>query len=291
MEIQQQIKKFPEKEYRSAKVYAGEQIMLMKPKNFLTGVQVVWEDFHFALPVMPPPPVRIGQKEYRFKQGRLLVFHPDSIALLTETAPCREYFAITVDRNMVLDTVLEMTGKRELKAVNLENVYSRQLMSSILNFQQEALNTKDQSPLMLQSVSLQLVIQLIREIGNNNGIREISAIPDRPYIEKAIDYLMAYYNANITIEDVCAEIHVSQYHFIRMFRKNTGWTPHEYLLRIRLNKAKELLEKGGCSIEEAAKQCGFVNPGHFTSVFKRYVGMPPSVYRKKHLILSLQANI
>lgn len=282
MDVQQFVKQFPEKEYLSSKVFVGEKIILMRPKSFLTGVQVVWEDYHFSLPVLPTPPIRIGRKEYRFRQERLLVFHPDSDALVMETAPCRDYYAITVDRNLVLDTAWEMTGKRALQTAKPENVYSRQLINSILNFRQEALNTSQPSPLMLQSVNLQLVIQLIREIGNNNGLRETGAVPDRPYIEKAIDFMEAYYNADITLEDVCSEIHVSRYHFIRMFKENTGRTPHEYLLHIRLTKAKELLELGVCSIQEAAKQCGFVNQGHFASVFKRHMGMPPTVYRKKY---------
>lgn len=284
MAIQQFIKQVPENEYERSKVYVGEQVMLMKPKNFLAGVEIAWPDYHFSLPVLTPPPIRIGRKLHHFKQGRLLVFHPDSDALVTDAAPCREYYAITVDKETVLDTAWEMTGKRQLKAMNLENVYSRQLINSIHNFQQEAVNTMDQSPLMLQCVSLQLVIQLIREIGNNNNMPEKSAVPDWPYTKKAIDYMQAYYSTNLTIEDICTEIHVSRYHFIRMFKENTGWTPHAYLMRIRLERAKEMLEKGHCAVAEAAKQCGFINVGHFSEAFKRYMGVPPSSYRKIYSI-------
>ncbi len=289
MEIRQFIKQFPEKAFQNAKAVVGEQVMLMKPKDFLTGVQIEWTDFHFSLPVMTPPPIRIGHNDYYFKQGRLLVFHPDSTALVTAAAPCREYFAITVDKDLILDTARDMTGKRELPAANLEHRYSHQLIGSIYNFQQEALNISDPCPLMLQSVSLQLVIQIIRETARNNGLRE-GTVPDKSYAERAADYMKAYYDANITLEDICAEIHVSKYHFIRLFKENTGRTPHEYLLGIRLSKARQLLETGECSIAEAAKLCGFVNAGHFSAAFKRFVGMPPSVYRKTYTMLPGQGN-
>ena len=92
----------------------------------------------------------------------------------------------------------------------------------------------------------------------------------------------AYYNSNIKIDDICNQINISPYHFIRMFKAKTGTTPHEYLLGIRVNKAEEMLKKGIYSIEEVARLCGYIDASHFSSYFKRVLGVTPSAYKKKY---------
>ncbi|MFZ7102913.1 MAG: helix-turn-helix transcriptional regulator [Peptococcaceae bacterium] len=104
---------------------------------------------------------------------------------------------------------------------------------------------------------------------------------ENKHVEKAVEYMRAYYNKGIRVRDICREINLSPYYFIRLFKTQTGKTPHEYLLDIRLEEAKALLQKGENSVEEVAHFCGFVNLGHFSSFFRRYMEMTPSEYKKK----------
>lgn len=97
--------------------------------------------------------------------------------------------------------------------------------------------------------------------------------------------MTTFYNANIKIEDICKEIHLSPYHFMRMFKDKTRQSPHEFLLSVRVEKAEEMLKLGNYSIEEVARLCGFVNTAHFSNHFKRVRGMPPSKYRRKYFIM------
>jgi AraC-like DNA-binding protein len=80
--------------------------------------------------------------------------------------------------------------------------------------------------------------------------------------------------------DICDLLYLSPHHFKRIFKEHTGCTPHRYLLDIRLEKAKELLVRDGSPIEAVARQCGFVNAGHFAVAFKRATKLPPSEYRR-----------
>jgi len=285
MLFKQFIEQVPKNEYLTAQIFMGDKVAILKPKNFLTGVEITFDDFHFSIPKLTPPPIRIGKKVYNFRKGRLLVFSPGMSSVVTTYSPCEEYYALNVDKDVWYNTALEMTGNRGITISKVDNMFSSQLMNSIYNLQYEVENFQDQCPLMLQSVSMQLVIQLIREISSNQRLSESQLIPDFEYVKKAIEYMEAYYNTNITIEDICKVIHVSQYHFIRMFNEKIGLTPHEYLLTIRIQKAKLLLQKRECSIAECAKQCGFINQGHFSSVFKKYTGVPPSVYKNSYFIV------
>ncbi|NLK38070.1 MAG: helix-turn-helix transcriptional regulator [Epulopiscium sp.] len=95
--------------------------------------------------------------------------------------------------------------------------------------------------------------------------------------------MQEYYSANISINDICNLIYLSPCHFKRVFKDCTGQTPYQYLMKIRLEKAKEILKEKESSMEEVARLCGFVNTGHFATVFKRNIGMSPSEYRKQAL--------
>jgi AraC family transcriptional regulator len=72
---------------------------------------------------------------------------------------------------------------------------------------------------------------------------------------------------------------VNLYHFARAFKQSTGETPHQYVLRTRIEQAKEFLRNPQTSVVEASARTGFVDQSHFSKVFRRIVGIAPSEYR------------
>ncbi|MFI6172313.1 helix-turn-helix domain-containing protein [Nocardia sp. NPDC051052] len=84
----------------------------------------------------------------------------------------------------------------------------------------------------------------------------------------------------LTLADIAAEVHLSVYHFIRVFRAETGETPHRYLSRLRIERARRLLSSSTLTVEQIAERCGFASPGALSSAFVGQVGVRPSVYRK-----------
>jgi AraC family transcriptional regulator len=84
----------------------------------------------------------------------------------------------------------------------------------------------------------------------------------------------------LTLADIAAEVHLSVYHFIRVFREATGETPHRFLTRLRIEQARRLLAGTDLTIERIAERCGFASPGSLSSAFRAHVGVRPSAYRK-----------
>lgn len=84
----------------------------------------------------------------------------------------------------------------------------------------------------------------------------------------------------LTLADVAAEVHLSVYHFIRVFRAATGETPHRFLTRLRIEQARRLLTGTDLTVEQIAARCGFAGPGSLSSAFLAHVGVRPSAYRK-----------
>ncbi len=79
----------------------------------------------------------------------------------------------------------------------------------------------------------------------------------------------------LTVTDLAAEVRLSPYHFLRMFRRAVGETPHRRLVRMRLAQAQRLLESG-VTVAETARRCGFSSSSHFSAVFVRETGVRPS---------------
>ncbi|MGW2156770.1 helix-turn-helix domain-containing protein [Nonomuraea sp. NPDC001699] len=84
----------------------------------------------------------------------------------------------------------------------------------------------------------------------------------------------------LTLAVIAAEVHLSVYHFVRVFREGTGLTPHRYLTRLRIEEARRLLASTSLSVEQIAGRCGFASPGALSAAFLRQTGVRPSAYRK-----------
>jgi len=83
----------------------------------------------------------------------------------------------------------------------------------------------------------------------------------------------------------------SPYHFIRVFKSETGTTPYDYLLNSKIEKAKKILEEEEKPITEVCFLCGFFNPSHFSTTFKKKVGISPYKYRRQCRDLEKQQAI
>lgn len=84
--------------------------------------------------------------------------------------------------------------------------------------------------------------------------------------------------------ELAQKCNLSEYHFIRVFKAETGYTPHEYRNLAIIEKAKHLLADTEMNINEIAYLLGVNDPLYFSRMFKNKVGMSPSVYRKSRLL-------
>ena len=94
-----------------------------------------------------------------------------------------------------------------------------------------------------------------------------------------IDYIKNNYSSPITIDDMIGLIHISKYHFIRIFKRITGITPYGYLTNYRINISKQLLRGSELSVSEISEQCGFLDDSNFIYQFKKHTGQTPLQYR------------
>jgi AraC-like DNA-binding protein len=103
---------------------------------------------------------------------------------------------------------------------------------------------------------------------------------------RRLQRVFAHVRENIAQELAVAElaqvVGMSQYYFSKLFKLSTGTTPHQYVMRQRVERAQELLSQGRTPLAEIATHVGFETQSHFTSVFRRLSGVTPKHYRESH---------
>jgi AraC-like DNA-binding protein len=99
-------------------------------------------------------------------------------------------------------------------------------------------------------------------------------------LREARDFMRYAYGRPVSLPDVAAHANLSPYHFLRVYKRAYGETPHEFLTRLRIERAKRLLAKGSHNVTEACFEVGFSSLGSFSSLFAGRVGLSPSEYRR-----------
>ena len=88
------------------------------------------------------------------------------------------------------------------------------------------------------------------------------------------------YRRPVSLPDISVQANLSPYHFQRVHKLTFGETPHEFLTRLRIERAKTLLARGSHNVTKACFEVGFSSLGSFSALFNHRVGLSPSEYRR-----------
>ncbi|WP_342731527.1 AraC family transcriptional regulator [Bradyrhizobium sp. B117] len=102
-------------------------------------------------------------------------------------------------------------------------------------------------------------------------------------LKRVTQYIDDNLDAKVTLQHLAAVAGLSRMHFAAQFRAAVGMRPHDYLLKRRIERAQELLQRADVSLVDIALTVGFQTQAHFTTVFKRFVGDTPYQWRSAHL--------
>lgn len=107
---------------------------------------------------------------------------------------------------------------------------------------------------------------------------------DKKIIKDTYELINDAIDTNFSLETLASNVSLSKYHFLRVFKKEFGLTPHAFIINERLNRANSLIQKG-YSISEASLNVGFNDQSHFSRNFKKYFGYTPSILQKNSNII------
>lgn len=128
----------------------------------------------------------------------------------------------------------------------------------------------------------QFLIKLARLFSEN---RNAGGKPSDQYVRDAIIFINGNYHEEIGVDEMAKHVKLNVSYFHKIFKKTTGETPMDYLNRIRINKAKMLLENSELPIIEICFFAGFNSRQYFTHAFKKSTGMTPRAYKQRQQAL------
>jgi two-component system response regulator YesN len=111
-------------------------------------------------------------------------------------------------------------------------------------------------------------------------VYESRTIRNSKLLGEALQFIREHFSENLSLEIVAQQIYISPYYLSHLFREELGITFLEYLTRIRIEEAKKLLLDHSLTIFGISSRVGYDDPGYFSKVFKKNMGVSPSQYRK-----------
>jgi len=138
-----------------------------------------------------------------------------------------------------------------------------------------ALNESDENQLLLYSRILSLINLILIDASIPNTASE-----NYPTIAKAKRFIEENYAKPIQLLDIASFVNLSPSYFHTSFTAAVGISPHDYLIRFRLDAAKRMMWDTTIGMDIIAENCGFTNQQYFSKIFKKQTGLTPSQYRK-----------
>jgi len=102
------------------------------------------------------------------------------------------------------------------------------------------------------------------------------------YVQEAISYMELHYQRNITVEEIANACRLNRSYFSKLFKEKKGVPPQEFLIRLRLTKAADLMRNTSMAISNISASCGYPNQLQFSKAFKQRYGVSPREWRSQN---------
>ncbi|MFM1654599.1 AraC family transcriptional regulator [Brevibacillus sp. B_LB10_24] len=193
-------------------------------------------------------------------QDGVMLFHPEQVhdgGAQDKTGI--DYVMVYINPKLFL----EILGKKEIVRFSSPVVYNRRLEQSILNLIHAIFTHEDES----------VCSELLLALGDHFSQTEMSNVfrKNHTLIDKAKEMIYFSLDNVLRLDDICRELGMSKFQFIRMFKADTGISPYQYFLNCKVEHAKRLIEKNK-DVYSAVAECRFVDLSHLNRHFKSVYG-------------------
>jgi AraC-like DNA-binding protein len=170
-----------------------------------------------------------------------------------------DYVMLYIEPQLLLDAM----EKKDIVRFSTPIVYDYRLEQRILSLSNAILSEKD------EALCNELLVSLTDNLIQTNHSTDNKK--DNALIRKAKDMIHSNLENVLTLDEICIELNLSKFQFIRLFKAHTGISPYQYFLNCKIERAKQLIEKNR-DIYAAVTECGFVDLTHLNKHFKSVYG-------------------
>ncbi len=217
--------------------------------------------------------VRQGGQEVRLEKGQALLMDcrsPQSYGTALDSARWDHLWA-HVDGAGVA-AIGQLMGLPTLAPVQLHESFARKCFQEIeSNVQRESVPSTLRTGLAVHELLSAMALELAE-----SALQGAEAEP----VERAMRVVEERYAEDITVDDLAGAANVSSSYLMRLFKRQMGTSPYNYLLRYRITKARELLAETDEPVAQIAREVGFSSESNFSYRFTKMVGQSPRAYRQ-----------
>lgn len=259
-------------------------IFIPKVPFDFTDTEHVHKGYEFVISFGPNAPYKVENRYVITEHNKIFPFNLEQPHQAVDNSFGYNLLAFFLDADYLQGLADSIYGVRELSFYNRSFAYDAHLKNLLLTFIEESRDKQSGHELITQSIANQVGIYLLRNIKNNcPAAKEEKVYSQRRGINQAIEFLYENYRNDFSLNEIARVAHLSPYHFSRVFKAEIGKTPFEFLLDIKIEKAKGYLRYSDKSITEICFECGFNTISYFTRAFSKKVGLTPTAFRE-HLL-------
>lgn len=206
--------------------------------------------------------------------GHIVDLHPGEILIIGRNIPhmvdprnlidpC-SYRTVTIDEKFLSNSVFSKIQKAE-NAVS--RICDKNLWEKFVNQQKEIESGATGGLDSMKTLSEKVFYEISKNILFHTDV-------ESPYIQSAMKYIQENYMTLPSVEELARIVNLSPFYFMKLFKQELGVSPHAYINQLRINRAKDLMQKGE-SLLGIAYELGFTDQSHFSKTFLKTTGVSP----------------
>lgn len=201
-----------------------------------------------------------GSLQLSYQNG-VMLFNPEQAhdGMAKDHEAGLDYVMLYIEPQLLL----EVMEKKDIVRFSTPIVYDYRLQQRIVSLSNAILSERD------EALCNELLLSLTDSLIHTNLSTDYKK--DNALIRKAKDILHTNLENVLKLDEICKELNLSKFQFIRLFKAHTEISPYQYFLNCKIERAKQLIEKNG-DIYSAVAECGFVDLTHLNKHFKSVYG-------------------
>jgi AraC family transcriptional regulator len=188
------------------------------------------------------------------------------------------YLGLPIFNRAARDVLGETRDAPPLREISGEKDHVLSHLLELLRIELTAGNAA--SALFVQGIAQSLAVHLVRHYRDASAasMKRRGALPAFK-LRRVTELMEAHLGEEFSLGELARNAGMSEFHFSRLFKKATGFSPSQYFIRMRMAEARRLLRETDRSVIEIGLEVGYSSPSHFAQVFRREVGISPTDYR------------
>lgn len=226
----------------------------------------------------------INDKSHKLNKGDAFIINIPGNHYYRLPPDSKQWEVVYIEFSKEADVFLNKFISSEGNIIHINE--DSKFLALMFNVYRELIENRIDSIYKCSSYGYQLIMELLNEFTTKviNEDRDIDVVACKNYIDKN------YYKP-IGLDDLTTITNLSKYHLLRKFKEEMGTTPGNYLIRIRLERAMELILSTDDTIDTIAKKVGFSCGNYFSKVFRKNIKVSPLEFKNKNIEYSINKII